>query len=143
MNDFFVKLNEEFLRALFADAEFQKMKAFGKQEAFLKSEKSNRITGNRFVKYGLAYTYAMDKGIKLFPPIAPLIDWVGLKKYGINFSSPQEQKSIAFAIARNMQKRGSYKFRRPSDMYGRAFEKAIQNSKRELYANIRRNFAFK
>jgi hypothetical protein len=130
------RLNDIFLQEIQSDPNFRALQASGKSLAFLKSNASVKIAGAKFTKYGL-YPKAQDKGIKHFIPIAPLMEWVALKKYGINFKNEKEQKSIAWAIAKNAKKRGTFKYRNPTEIYSTAAKAAIQKLKNEItYADI-------
>jgi len=133
------RLNDIFLEEIQKDPKFSELQASGKSLAFLKSNTSVKISGTKLTKTGL-YPRAQDKGIKHFIPIAPLMEWVALKKYGITFKNEKEQKSIAWAIAKNAQKRGTTKYRKPTEIYRTATFAAIQKFKKEFKDAYLSNF---
>lgn len=128
----FLDLNEIFMRILQADAQFQKLQATGKSLSFLKSSQSVKISENRMIKLGVSYTPEQDKGFKYAAPIEPLTQWVLLGKYGIQAKNLKHARQIAFAIARNQKRRGSYKWRNPTNIYSTAVDAAISEFKTKL-----------
>ena len=81
------------------------IKASGKSADSLRTEATTK-TG---VLYGESYFYQQQNGRKAgsMPPISPIYEWLGLKKYGLDWKTDQERKSLAFAIAINMKKKGT------------------------------------
>lgn len=69
--------------------------------------------------YGAAVEYGT---VPHFPPVAPLIRWVE-KKFGTHLSAG-EQKSVAYAIARTIAKRGTA----GHFMFQRAFEQGRERA---------------
>ena len=128
----FLDLNTIFMRILEADAQFQKLQATGKSLAFLKSDSSVKISGNSFIKLGLSYTHEQDKGFKYAAPIEPLTKWVLLGKYGIQAKNLKDARQIAFSIARAQKRRGSFKYRNPTEIYSTAAKAAISEFKTKL-----------
>jgi hypothetical protein len=136
----FMKFRAKLLAEIESDSDWAKVQATGNAKRFLQSEQSYQIKetliGAQFTQWGVGYTNAIDKGSKPNrPTFASIYDWVGLKKYGISFANPKEQRGITFAILKNMEKQGSYKFRTPSKQ-SNIFAGAVQRSLPTLYEGV-------
>lgn len=128
--DTFKALNEAIIKAFKRNPTLAKIKAFGEFEAFLESANSVKVTGNTFIKYTVPYAPSIDVGKKPYNPnFRGIYDWVGLKKYGISYSTQQERKGIAWAIYNKHKQKGSFKFRNPSqrtDMINQSLDQAVK-----------------
>ena len=133
MKKIFEQLNQDFLNALFSDAEFQKIIASGKSKAFLQSAESFRVENNRAIKTGLAYTYAQDRGVKNSVPVKALFDWLEFKKYGLTYGSDAERWKLAWALHFKIKKLGTWKYKKPTAMYAAATDVAIKKMRPKLY----------
>lgn len=65
---------------------------------------------NEGVLFGVGYFYQQEYGRKSgsMPPIKSIYDWLKYQKYGLTFKTDNERKSLAFAIAKNIAKKGTW-----------------------------------
>ena len=131
----FLAFNKALNEAIIKQQAMKEARASGNFEQFIQSDASIKtLEDDHFTKLGTEYTKEIDVGRSAgkIPPIQPLFEWVGRKKYGITFSTEQEQRSIAWAIAKTMAKRGGYK-RRNTDKHTDIINTAIEESKPTLF----------
>jgi hypothetical protein len=95
-------------------------------------ELNEDIGDKKYTLSGVGYWGAVDKGRS--PNRAnsgglrqSIYDWLQYKKYGFNWRTEQERKSLSFAIAKSIAKKGSFKFRNP-DKRTTIILDAIKNS---------------
>lgn len=136
MKEAFVKFRASLLAEIFKQKAYKQARAFGTFEAFVKSDASAEITDDRFVQYGTPYTTALDVGRKGATLRSDIYDWLALKKYGLDWQKDSERKSLAFLIARKIEKEGSWKMRKP-DQRTQIIETAIKNATPTLFDALR------
>jgi hypothetical protein len=140
----FKQFNEDLTTAILTDADFIKMIASGKTANFLVSPRSAEYRVDGFTKFGI-YPVQQDKGrgptrSQTGGLFTAIYDWLQYKKYGFKWTSPQERKSMAFAIVKKMSKEGSAKFRGQvpkTDIYNKAINKTLPIL-RENLVNVQR-----
>ena len=125
----FIAFRKKLIEEYFKQQAYKQAKASGNFERYVRSDASASITANRYIQKGTEYTKEIDAGRSRgkIPPVQNIYDWLGLKKYGINYANDQQRTSIAWAIAKTMAKDGSYKRRTPSART-KITETAIKNS---------------
>jgi len=112
----FIAYKGAITKALDESAEWQKSKASGKADAFIKGAESSIITDTEFVQYGLPYTPFIDAGRPKNSTnsgglVKGLYEWLQYKKYDISYENDKQRLGIAIAMATNIAKEGSWKFR--------------------------------
>jgi len=132
MKEAFVKFREALLAEIFKQDAYKKTKAFGKFEAFVQSDASAEISDDRFIQYGTPYTTALDVGRKGATLRSDIYEWLALRKYGLDWQKDSQRKSLAFLIARKIEREGSWKNRKP-DQRTKIFETAIDKATPTLY----------
>lgn len=104
-----------------------------------KSAKSLRIetTPTSGTLYGESYFYQQQNGRKAgkMPPVKPIYNWLAYKKYGLSYKNDKQRKSLAFAIALNMKKKGTLISRNKSK--GLEFEKIIEKETKIFADNLK------
>ena len=133
LNDIFKKLNDNFVHEILNDPDFKKLTASGRSANFLKSPESFKIEKNRAIKFGVSYTFAQDFGIKASVPVSALYDWLQFKKYGLDYANDAERKAIAWALHFKIKKSGTFKFKRPTNIYEKATNVALNQFKKDIY----------
>lgn len=123
----FISFRNALIDALNKNEDWQRSKASGSADAYIKSDASAIIGEDRFVQYGLSYTPFIDsgtpKGIK--PNVKDIFDWLVYRKYGLSYSTDKERWRLAALIARKHAKEGSFKFRgNQTDVFATAIEQA-------------------
>ncbi len=145
----FIAYKGAIVTALNENADWQASKASGKADAFIKSAESSIITDTNFVQYGLPYTPFIDAGRPKNSTnsgglVKGLYEWLQYKKYGIKYSSDKQRLSIAIAMATNIAKKGSWKFRnnKQTDVFKTVLDKAkptlmqaLENEERAKYTS--------
>lgn len=110
------QFNKDLTEEIIKDPDFQKMKASGRSEAFLKNDDSFRIIDEtQFIKYALN-AFSQDKGrgpnkINSGGLIQGIYNWLLYRKKIFQYKNNKERLRLAFAIAIKIAKRGSSKFR--------------------------------
>ena len=100
---------------MFSSQQYLEAKASGNFEAFVKSASSFVITELKYTQKGTVYTKAIDKGRGPGGVLRQQIyEWLRFKKYGLDWATESERKSLAFLISRKISQSGSFKFRNPS-----------------------------
>jgi len=115
----FLKFRDNLIKAIIANPDYKKAKAFGNFEDFIKSAQSYNVSNTKFTQFGTNYTIEIDKGrgknkINSGGLLGAIYEWLELKKYGINYSDDKERESIAYAITKTIAKKGSFKHRNKS-----------------------------
>ena len=136
MKEAFVKFRASLLEEIFKQKAYKQARAFGRFEAFVKSDASAEISDDRFVQYGTPYTTALDVGRKGETLRQDIYDWLALRKYGLDWQKESERKSLAFLIARKIEKEGSWKMRKP-DQRTKIIETAIAKATPTLFDALR------
>jgi hypothetical protein len=136
----FMKFRRALIDAILSDPDYKKVKAFGEFENFIMSSQSYRIEENRFTQYGTPYTPSLDFGrgknnTNSGGLRASIYEWLGLKKYGIDYSDDKERTGISYAIAKTIAKKGSFKHRNKSAQT-RIIEKAIDKTLPSLLKDL-------
>ncbi len=130
--------NSDFNRTVISNPDFKRAKAFGNSERFLLSPVSLEISGNTVRKIGL-YPYETDKGrgatVNRTGELMPAIyQWLSLKKYGLNWKTDKERRSLAFAITRKIGREGTYRRKNPTDIFGSSLKKTLPALEKKLAA---------
>jgi len=132
MKEAFIKFRVSLLEEIFKQPEYKVAKAFGRFEAFVKSDASAVMTDTRFIQYSTPYTTAMDVGRKGATLRSDIYEWLALRKYGLDWQKESERKSLAFLIARKIEREGSWKNRKP-DQRTKIIETAIDKATPTLF----------
>jgi hypothetical protein len=92
------------------------VKAFGKSGDELFDER----TDESYKLLGVGYWLWIDRGRGVTKKAGDgishwkgIFEWLKLKKYGINYKTEKERASIAWAIKKTHDEKGSFRFRRP------------------------------
>lgn len=135
LKDALIGFHDEFVRRVKADPAMGVARASGKFERTIEKEyevvtDASGLTG-RLVQYGPAYSPFIDAGR---PPGKVLrqgiYEWLRYKKYGLKWATDKERISLSWAISKNIQRRGSWKFRTNSQT--RIVPDAIAGAQTEL-----------
>lgn len=108
--------NRQLVAALRSELERQGVRASGAAGNSLRPEyspKRYRLLGAKHWEYIDAGRGSTRSPGDRQERIRRLFNWVGLKKYGIDFRTSSEQLSIAYAIAKVQDRKGSFRFRNP------------------------------
>jgi len=77
----------------------------------------------------------MDVGRKGATLRQDIYEWLALKKYGLDWQKDSERRSLAFLIARKIERQGSWKFRKPNERT-KIFETAIEKTMPTLLESL-------
>jgi hypothetical protein len=141
MKEAFITFRAKLLEEIFKQPEYHKkdygLKAFGKFEAFVKSDASAVMTDTRFIQYGTPYSVTMEKGHgRRATPFKDIYEWLNLRKYDLGpVIDKIGQATLAERIVRKHEREGSYKFRNPKKRT-KVIETAIEKATPTLYAAL-------
>ena len=115
----FLEFRDRFIKGILNNPDYKEAKASGNFEEFIKSVSSYIVSENKFVQFGTQYTTAIDKGR---PPNKTnngglkesIYNWLQYRKYGLDWQTESQRKSLAFVITRKIAREGTYKFRNKS-----------------------------
>jgi len=131
----FIQFKADIVKGLNASVEWQKSKASGSADAFIKSDASSVIEDEHFIQYGLYYTPFIEAGRPKNTTnsgglVQGIYDWLQYKKYDISFDNDKQRLSRAKGIATKTAKFGSFKFR--ENKQTQIFETIINSAKPSL-----------
>jgi hypothetical protein len=142
----FRKFNNDLNNDIISSSAFQRARASGRTERSLLNDSNVDIEELKFTKRAVDYlvegtdtgrgkTNNSGNGSVLMG----VYDWLGLKKYGIDYQSDKERLGIAYAIAATIHKKGSYKHRNESERTT-VVKDAIQTNLKKLIKDLAVNY---
>ncbi len=136
----FIKFRKSLIDAILKSPDYKKVKAFGEFEDFIKSNNSYKVSEDRFIQFGTPYTDALDIGRGKNKSNSgglrgAIYEWLGLKKYGIDYADDKERRGISYAISKKIAKEGSFKNRNVSART-RIIEEAIEKTLPDLIKDL-------
>lgn len=142
-SEIFQEFRAKLIETMFSSQEYLEAKASGNFESFVRGTSSYVITDLKYTQLGTEYTKVIDQGRGAGGVIRKQIyEWLKFKKYGLDWSTDSERKSLAFLISRKIAREGSYKHRNTSART-KIVENAVNKNIPELLDSISKNEANK
>ena len=112
--DIFIEFDKRLKAALTENYNNSGVRASGNAINSLAEE----VNENTYILKGAGYWGAIDKGrgpnrTNTGGLRQGIYEWLKYKKYGFNWSTEKQRKSMSFAISKSIAKKGSYKFKKP------------------------------
>lgn len=145
----FVRFNETINREIIQNPDFVKATASGRMRDSVLNNANVTIAPNRFIKKVLGYAEFIDDGRGKYRGggnsnlWGQLYEWVGYKKYNINWNTQQDRERVTWALYKTIQKEGSAKFRGKvpkTNIFDSAVKVALEQLRIGLLKQLKRTY---
>lgn len=98
-------------QAVIAMQKSKRLRASGLSASLLTTERS----GDIFLLVDKSGTFEFQEYGRRpggYPPFKKIYEWLQYKKYGLSYTNDKQRRSLAWAISKKIQQRGTFTFRR-------------------------------